>query len=546
MVPLSRGFGVAVAAALLVACGSTTAPTGEAAERERAARPPTPSVADVYTTDASPTPVLGPPTTAAAVRDAVAAAARQADVALEGDGRLAGVAGELAAWAARHGPRPPHELIEALARRSGLVEPAPHLLVVAGPPDAEALAGRVAEGLADLLPRQPYNRFGAAVLDDGPRRLVVVALSARWLRLVPLPRRVRAGDAVVLEAIVEAPYEGPVVVRQTPDGEVSRRRPRGAGPAFAVPLRFEGPGVHRVELIAAGPRGDTVLANFPVFVGVPPDPDLAGALAAPPEPAPGDAAAVAAELRSLLAAARADAGVPPLEVDATLSDVARAHGRDMVEHGFVGHRSPTTGSAADRVRAAGARATLVLENIGRGYGARGIHRGLMGSPGHRANLLNPEVTHLGIGVVAEPEGDRTAFVATQVLARLSAPVDVAAAPDRLRASLDALRRARGLPAVRREPALDRAAQAAAERFFAEPDIDGRRLVDEAAAALPRIRRYRRVGGALALVGDLEQAGALEALQDRQLAAVGVGVAEGVREDVPFGTLAVVYLFAWPR
>ncbi len=103
-------------------------------------------------------------------------------------------------------------------------------------------------------------------------------------------------------------------------------------------------------------------------------------------------------------ATRRENGLPPVVADGGLEQVARAHSQDMVQHDFVGHTSPTTGTAVQRVARAGYNSGLVLENIGRGYGAREIEEGLMQSPGHRANILNPDVTHVGIGVVAQQEG----------------------------------------------------------------------------------------------------------------------------------------------
>src|SRR5690606_25050305 len=130
------------------------------------------------------------------------------------------------------------------------------------------------------------------------------------------------------------------------------------------------------------------------------------------------------ELLAMLNTTRSEAGLRPLTEHAGLAEVALSHSEDMVAHDFIGHTSPSTGSAADRVRAASLSSGLVLENIGRGYGAQEIHRGLMESPGHRANLVNPDVTHVGVGVVAQQEGGRNAFIVTQVFVRMAERVDL--------------------------------------------------------------------------------------------------------------------------
>jgi uncharacterized protein YkwD len=85
--------------------------------------------------------------------------------------------------------------------------------------------------------------------------------------------------------------------------------------------------------------------------------------------------------------------------DDKLMAVARAHTRDMVDNDFVGHVSPRTGTAMDRVHRAGLKPTFVSENVGRGYTAEEAEQGFMSSPGHRANIVDPRPGRVGIGVV---------------------------------------------------------------------------------------------------------------------------------------------------
>ena len=96
---------------------------------------------------------------------------------------------------------------------------------------------------------------------------------------------------------------------------------------------------------------------------------------------------------------RAIAGLSPLQTDATLSEVARAHGREMFALGFLSHDSPTTGSAADRLAAAGLTSPLSSENIALAPTAESAHEGLMNSPAYRANILNPGFTRVGIAAL---------------------------------------------------------------------------------------------------------------------------------------------------
>ena len=140
-------------------------------------------------------------------------------------------------------------------------------------------------------------------------------------------------------------------------------------------------------------------------------------------------------------------GLAPLENHAALRDVALAHSRDMLERRFVGHDSPVTGTPADRVAAAGLGRGLVLENVAQGVDADTLITALMSSAAHRANLLNNDVTHTGIGVVVRADGDGYQLFATQLFARLPEAIDVTAAPARVLSGLSQARHARGAGAL---------------------------------------------------------------------------------------------------
>ena len=71
----------------------------------------------------------------------------------------------------------------------------------------------------------------------------------------------------------------------------------------------------------------------------------------------------------------------------------------LVNH-FTAHISPRTGSPADRVAKAGIAVGRLLENIGSSSSPEEVHLGLMRSPGHRSAILDPDVTHVGIGVAS--------------------------------------------------------------------------------------------------------------------------------------------------
>ena len=478
-----------------------------------------------------------------AVRRGIEAAAARRDMPMEGDGRL----GILAAWIAERlgegGRLPPHEVVEFFTRHLGLVEPVPNLLML-GQPDASMLEEGVRDGVVEFLEQHPYNRYGAAVVARQGLTVAVIALSARWLDLSPMARSVGNVGEVELSGRLLGRFGAPTVAVTTPEGSVEHLA-AGDGPAFSLPVPLPRPGVYRIEVLGAGAHGNTVMANFPVYVGEDPPTSV---VSRPYDARSGrDAEAVSHELLRLINESRAERGLPPVLLHEGTAAVAVAHSRDMVDNGFVGHESPSTGTPAQRLERAGIQSGLVLENIGRGYGPEEIHRGLLESPGHRAHIFNADVTHVGIGVVAAPEGDQVSFTVTEVFVLMASAIDVGQGPPQVLAAINRARRARGAAALEIDGNLARAAQSAAEEFFEDPGQSQQDVVDSASAGLRRFSiAFQRVAGLMVVVDRLEDAGQLEPTFDRDVRYVGIGVAQGTRPDTRANSIAVVILLAWPR
>jgi uncharacterized protein YkwD len=117
-----------------------------------------------------------------------------------------------------------------------------------------------------------------------------------------------------------------------------------------------------------------------------------------------------AALHALVNRSRAEAGLPALVLDERLTRIARGHSAEMARLGTVAHVLPATGDAADRVKAAGLRPRFIAENVGMAHSVLGVHEGLLGSPGHRANILHKEPTRVGIGVVPKLADDGRALL----------------------------------------------------------------------------------------------------------------------------------------
>ncbi len=117
----------------------------------------------------------------------------------------------------------------------------------------------------------------------------------------------------------------------------------------------------------------------------------------------GDSVAVPTAAEQLFALAnqtRTQAGAGRLAWDPALAAAALNHCRRMAAEGPIAHRYNGEADLASRAGQAGAHFELIEENVAVGPTASMIHNEWMHSPGHRENLLNPQVDRVGVAVVA--------------------------------------------------------------------------------------------------------------------------------------------------
>jgi uncharacterized protein YkwD len=106
------------------------------------------------------------------------------------------------------------------------------------------------------------------------------------------------------------------------------------------------------------------------------------------------------ELFDLANQARTQAGIAPLQMDEGLIQAARAHAAAMAAQQQLSHQFADEPSLAQRLAA---NCTLHLDQTGENVSLAGSvgqsHEGLMHSPPHRENLLNPGYNVAGFGAV---------------------------------------------------------------------------------------------------------------------------------------------------
>lgn len=107
------------------------------------------------------------------------------------------------------------------------------------------------------------------------------------------------------------------------------------------------------------------------------------------------------QLVSLINQERQKAGLQPLRVNSQLTQAARAKSQDFINKNYFSHTSPTYGSVPQMLRKFGIPFQGAAENIAIDRSAQGAHANFMRSPSHKANILNPRMTQVGVGVVAK-------------------------------------------------------------------------------------------------------------------------------------------------
>jgi uncharacterized protein YkwD len=278
----------------------------------------------------------------------------------------------------------------------------------------------------------------------------IAASLSRWARLLRLPRLVplllvvgavavvTVGAPVVSGAVTS--FTDPVALESTatsagaPPATTgtggSSSSSRGSADAPLVQMGVDGDPAPQTS--AAAPAIPSAGTSAPVVPSVPaaeaPEPTSPSAetpaaeeepaaavelpaVEAETEPAPvARAAAAAADptaeaaVLALVNEARADAGCGALTADPALAAVARAHSADMRDRDYFSHTSPEGLSPFDRAEQAGVDYSRA-ENIAFGQSdAAAVMEAWLESPGHRENILDCELTRLGVGVAEGPGG----------------------------------------------------------------------------------------------------------------------------------------------
>lgn len=384
---------------------------------------------------------------------------------------------------------------------------------------------------ADVLRvSRPFTHYGIAenCATTGYGALV---LSARHADLSDVLIENNKGQAT-FEVTLHAGWSQGEVVVTSPTGATQSLPIQGRRDRVQVQLPRDGR--YQVEVTAVGDHGPALLYNFAIYAGIlRPERWLeAPEINAPPS----STGEVEAQLHAMVNRERGRRGLAPLTRDARIDAVARAHSQEMAELERVAHHSPTTGTHHDRLTAAGMNWPVSVENLARARNGFSACQGLMDSPAHRAGLLDPKVTHVGIGGVMD-RTQETVFLTWVAVGEPTVELDT------LVENVNA--HVRKTTGAQRIEFLDNLASSFIRSYVATND-DMERVWNEVPRDKNAIaQRYQALHPHLFLKStNTMEAGDFTGIAPGQH--YGVAAAPSARDGDPKGSVRLIVIFAQPR
>jgi uncharacterized protein YkwD len=123
-------------------------------------------------------------------------------------------------------------------------------------------------------------------------------------------------------------------------------------------------------------------------------------------PAPAPSASAVQQVVNLVNQERARAGVGPVNLHPALSDAAQGHSNEQAARDLMTHSGANGSNGGQRMAAVGYAWHAWGENIAAGQpdAASVMSAWMSSSEGHRANILNPRYTDIGVGLAYSARG----------------------------------------------------------------------------------------------------------------------------------------------
>ena len=104
-----------------------------------------------------------------------------------------------------------------------------------------------------------------------------------------------------------------------------------------------------------------------------------------------------------------------MKFNAQLTALGERYAQDMINRKFFSHYNPEGQSPFDRMKQAGIGYSYAGENLAINSNVAAAEKAFMNSSGHRANILNPNYTEVGVGVRYDAKG--SAYVVQEFISK---------------------------------------------------------------------------------------------------------------------------------
>jgi uncharacterized protein YkwD len=469
------------------------------------------------------------------INDLQDAAKRAGREGVKPDEPLCAVADAFLRWNESAAPRP--QVLAFVSQWFGLPAPVlPPSIAVIETEDPRILAERIVQAVGNSVLNAVHPRVGLATSHArrGSTKVVIVLVDAPVEIDPPFPKRLDPGQKATLSGRLLGGLKSPRVQVSDASGQLSAPEP-GQGDTFQVEIACgDKPGRIVVEIRSEGEKAGQV-ANFPVACGR----DLPTSVAVAPEPWPTDPQQAESRILELVNAERSSAGLAPLKLDPAVSGVARGISEDI-----AGRGGAPGGDVGERLKKEGIASQLILQSAASERSFERAHERLMSSPSNRANIMNREVTSVGIGAVSKPDADgKPTVYITEVFTKELPPVDLSKTRQELKAAVAQKRRDARMSALSVDPTLDEIAQKYAD------------AIAEAGGSLPKEKQgeitaplHRTMKTLTILSGAKPEP--LDFAEEPQVTAVaksvGIGVAQGKHPVLGRNAVYVAIMVGTPR
>lgn len=226
-------------------------------------------------------------------------------------------------------------------------------------------------------------------------------------------------------------------------------------------------------------------------------------------------------------------GLHNLVYNLALSNVARTHSIDMATNNFFEHLSPTTGEPQDRISSAGIWFSKSAENIAVNTDVLSAEKGLMNSPGHRANILDPEFTEIGIGIISNENGQ---LYITQNFIKAIPKIKVKYEELRLLRIINEKRKTKGLPFVKSNPTLVMIAKKNSNRMKEQNKTSTEEVINELEVSTVSYTNSKVWVGSVYNSDELLN---FTSLYEKEFSQIGIGLVQDMKNGRIWETVVLI-------